>query len=63
MKINPWDLIEGIESPAPMCLSWFGAKKIMKEVPYYEKEHVKLMQQEEEEIQFVVSKFVEFVKI
>jgi len=50
VKINPWDLIEGIESPAPMCLSWFGAKKIMKEVPYYEKEHVKLMQQEEEEI-------------
>nr|CAB3263723.1 mediator of RNA polymerase II transcription subunit 12-like protein [Phallusia mammillata] len=42
-KLNAWDIIEGLKQPAPLCLAWFGARKMERKAPKYEVEHALML--------------------
>ncbi|KAK2719591.1 mediator of RNA polymerase II transcription subunit 12-like protein isoform X2 [Artemia franciscana] len=38
-RLNPWDILEGHKTPAPLSLSWFGAVKVERRPLRYEEMH------------------------
>ncbi|XP_069753552.1 mediator of RNA polymerase II transcription subunit 12-like protein isoform X2 [Narcine bancroftii] len=38
-KVNPWDLLEGHKSPAPLSWAWFGTVRVDRKVIKYEDQH------------------------
>ena len=45
-KLNAWEIIEGLKNPAPLCLTWFGARKIERKLLKYEEEGIHLQHHE-----------------
>ena len=45
-KLNPWEIIEGLKYPAPLCLAWFGARKTERKLMRYAEKRLHLFHHE-----------------